>query len=387
MCSPSACRPLRPSPLGTSARRGVPEQLTGPDLVCNHLPVSHVESRRKFRTEFTLCVTVVGAGLLRASDLKKSDPPGEKSHLYVISSTPVVSVDAATVVIGKDNLAGKVAINNAGALVEHDFAVHHDGSIAKWESEWPHTDFALRDVDGNLYAGGSVGHLGHLGAAGWPREASTHEVLYVGQSYGKEGSSTAWDRLQKHETLQQILAERRPDREIWLTLATIVDTQVISETAPGSGMLLSDDQDVDHYVDVLTFVRSEGFKDGDAVSIAEAGLIRGFQPKYNIRLKETFPVPTQKSLKTVRGLDFHSLIVEWQATNLDLDTAFAVDHYRSDTVPACAMAFFSYAIHTDPGRSATLMSSRQRPIVTFPAMIAPPPPTSTNRYTGGRSPS
>jgi hypothetical protein len=333
---------------------------------CDDLRVREEASRRKFRTEFTLCLTVVGTGLLRASDLKKTDPPEEKSHLYVISSTPVVTVDPANVVVGQGALVGKVTINNAGDLTQHDFALRYNGAVAEWRSEWPHTDFTLHDKDGGLLKGGPVGLLGHLGAIGWPTEASTHEVLYIGRSYGESGSSTAWDRLQKHEKLQQILAERRPDREIWLTLATIIDTKIISETAPGGGMGTTDEADTDHYAEVFTFVRSEGFKDGDGVSIAEAGLIRAFQPRYNIQLKESFPSPTQKSLTTVRELDFHSLVVEWQATNLVVEKAMAVDRYMSDSVPSCALGFFTYTIHTDSARAATLHFAIDKPIITLP---------------------
>jgi hypothetical protein len=47
------------------------------------------------------------------------------------------------------------------------------------------------------------------------------EVIYVGQAYGGDGRRTAIDRLQKHETLQNIYSEamaRSPHMDIWITL-------------------------------------------------------------------------------------------------------------------------------------------------------------------------
>ena len=47
-----------------------------------------------------------------------------------------------------------------------------------------------------------------------------------------------------------------------------------------------------------------------AVALAEAGLIRGWQPKYNDRMKYNFPARKQISLETAQDLDLHNLVIE-----------------------------------------------------------------------------
>ena len=53
------------------------------------------------------------------------------------------------------------------------------------------------------------------------------------------------------------------------------------------------------------------------MALAEAGLIRFFQPQYNDRMKYSFPARKQITLESVRRLDFHGLLVELQSQRVD----------------------------------------------------------------------
>lgn len=315
---------------------------------------------RKYTTEFTLVVSVQGAYLLRAQDLRhvpvEAIDQDHPCHLYVISRTPRVSIDPRSVAIDTTSIQGVVSVHRQGQTEDHEFKVLHglgDGAI--WDSTWPHEEFSILDPDGNRVQGGVCALIGAF-ANFWPKEADSHEVLYVGQAYGAAGERTAWDRLKRHETLQRILGDQLPDTQVWLTMSTVFDIQVIQEVSPKPGRV-SDDVDNEHVRTVLRRVHGEGFKDREAVALAEAGLIRGWQPEYNDRLKHNFPARKQTPLDTARDLDLHGLIVEWQS--LDLPALYT----RGAQGPA-RMFFYGYEVHLDKERAATLsLESLRAPLL------------------------
>lgn len=314
------------------------------------VPIEMPPGERKYTTEFTLVVSVQGAYLLRAQDLRyipiEAIDQDHPCHLYVISRTPRVSIDPQSITIDSASIRGVVSVHRQGETDDHDFEVRHAlGDGVKWESSWPYEEFAILDSEGSRVQGGACALIGSL-VRGWPREAALHEVLYVGQAYGAAGERTAWDRLKSHETLQRILGDQPPDTQIWLTMSTVFDIQIIQEISPETGRV-SDEADTEHARTVLERVYGEGFKDREAVALAEAGLIRGWQPEYNDRLKHHFPARRQTSLDTARDLDLHGLIVEWQS--LDLPS-----FYFSGGLGADRMFFFGYEVHLEKDRAETL---------------------------------
>jgi hypothetical protein len=257
-----------------------------------------------------------------------------------------VSIDPDSIAISDDAICGVMSVHRQGEVEDHGFTVRHDfGGGATWESSWPHEEFAILDRAGNRIQGGVCALLGGL-ADVWPQGATLHEILYVGQAYGTDGERTAWDRLQSHETLQRTLGEQAPDTQVWLTMATICDVQIVQEISPQPGRL-PDEIDNEHIQAVFKKVYSEGFQDREAVALAEAGLIRGWQPEYNDRLKYNFPARKQVPLETARDLDLHGLIVEWQS--LDLPPRY----FCGDQGPA-QMFFFGYEVHLEKDRAESL---------------------------------
>lgn len=305
---------------------------------------------RKYTTEFTLVVAVAGAYLLRAQDLRhipvEAIDQDHPCHLYVISRTPRVSIQPETVEIDAESIRGVASLHRQGEVDDHDFVVKHSfGEGATWESAWPYEEFAILDRDGNRVQGG-VCALVLAFADSWPEQAALHEILYVGQAYGSAGERTAWDRLQSHETLQRILGDQLPDTQVWLTMATVIDVQIVQEISPKPGRV-SDDDDNEHTLAVLKKVHGEGFRDREAVALAEAGLIRGWQPEYNDRLKHKFPARKQTPLDSARDLDLHGLIVEWQSLDLP------AQYFCGSQGPA-RMFFFGYEVHLEKDRAETL---------------------------------
>ena len=305
---------------------------------------------RKYSSEMTLLVSVADAYVLRAKDLPLVEQPRQPvCHLYVVSSRPRMSIDPASVELTDMVFSGVLRLQRGGDYDEYPITVTHPfGAGVEWESSWPHEEFAIVNSIGESLSSGPVALLSEFRPIGWPSQAELMDVLYVGQAFGKAGERTAWDRLESHGTVQKILADRPQDREVWLSLMTIFSTQVITEMLPRTGQeLMSDIEDDEHLRLVTEKVATEGFADHEAVSLAEAGLIRYFQPKYNDRLKFNFPARKQVPLETARSLDLHGLIVELQSEGSGL-------RYRSATRVAEWLHFAGFVVHLDADRSLTL---------------------------------
>lgn len=319
------------------------------------MPIEMPPGQRKYTTEFTLIVSVAGAYLLRAQDLTKipveSFADGPPCNLYVISRTPRISIDPASVRFENGEVVGTATVHNRGQTEPHEFRTPHDlgpDDLLTWTGTWPFEDYAIVTTGGKRVSGGVCALLGAM-IEDWPAAGNRHEVLYVGQAFGEKGERTAWDRLKKHETLQRILGDQLPDTQVWLTMATIFDVAVMQEMLPEPGRI-DGTEDLDHVMRVLKKTYDEGFQGREAVALAEAGLIRGWQPEYNDRLKYNFPARKQVSLDTARDLDLHGLVVEWQSIELP-------SKYYSGSGNPASLAFFGYKVHTDPDRAQTLVLS------------------------------
>jgi hypothetical protein len=323
------------------------------------MPIEMPPGDRKYTTEFTLVITIAGMYLLRAQDLPLVDVAALDAslpcHLYVITRAPRISIDPETVEIREGVIKGDVLIQRQGAAERHAFVLPHEigPEPLTWRTSWPHEVFEILDSNGTRASGGVCALLGQY-AQGWPPEADQHEILYVGQAFGTAGERTAWDRLKKHETLQRILADQAPDSQVWLTMAAVSDVQVMQEISPEPGRL-TDEEDNAHIDQVFKQIYRDGFRHRESVALAEAGLIRGWQPEYNDLLKYTFPARRQVSLETARELDLHGLVVEWQSDDLP-------PVYWSCRQRPSRLFFLGYEVHLDSERALTLSLSTLRAI-------------------------
>ncbi|RYH52488.1 MAG: hypothetical protein EON54_14565, partial [Alcaligenaceae bacterium] len=106
------------------------------------------------------------------------------------------------------------------------------------------------------------------------------EVVYVGQAFGTAGERTAVERLSSHSTLQKILADTaadEPHKEVLLLLYSF-DFHRFYFTMDGRNKAQVDgDDDRRHWHQAM----AADFKRGMRISLAEAALIRHFEPRYN----------------------------------------------------------------------------------------------------------
>ena len=170
------------------------------------------------------------------------------------------------------------------------------------------------------------------------------EILYVGQSYGKNGDRNAVNRLLEHSTLQQILAEinvNEPDKDVVVSLWDFVPKLLPVMDGISKNYQTSNDVDNSHIMNVL----NNDFDYKQMINITEAALINFFKPKYNEKFANNFPDYKHSSYTEYYNLDFNSLIVElWQD---DLNSRLFTDtnEYR-------VYDFIQYRLHPENERKS-----------------------------------
>lgn len=274
------------------------------------VPIEMPPGERKYQTEFTLDISIQGSYVLRAQDLERVSTETMDSvqpcHLYVISRAPRISIDPASIAITENRLTGSLRAQRQQSYDEYDFEGPHslgDGPLT-WKSAWPYESFEIVNQDAYLCSG----ELPLCWGEGRLSGLATSICMRFFTLAKRSASQASGRHLKKHETLQRILAEQTPGTQVWLTLASICDVVVLQETSPVKGRV-TDDEDTAHGATVLHTTHRDGFMDREAVALAEAGLIRGWQPDYNNHFKYNFPARKEVSLETARDLDLHGFIV------------------------------------------------------------------------------
>ncbi|MFM0428436.1 hypothetical protein PQQ75_05420 [Paraburkholderia aspalathi] len=145
------------------------------------------------------------------------------------------------------------------------------------------------------------------------------EVLYVGQGIGRSKQRSAIDRLLDHSTLQRILAESvtfSPESEILLLLYRFEHRKTIMSTGGdfNAEPVSNSDEERAHLARMGNVALSRHAQ----VALAEAALIRYFQPVYNTMLKES-DFAARKKIRILERLltqDMTGLIVEICSGNI-----------------------------------------------------------------------
>lgn len=276
----------------------------------------------RYNPEFLLNVLVNTRYHGRQRDFERSAlPPEPACNLYVVSQAPRISVDPSSV---RFTRAGELFVvlreQVKGDFREHPVHIERfkrDATDLSWHSEWPYEDFRIYSSDGN-FTGGPVSTwfrtIDQL-----PDALTREEVLYIGQAFGMSGERTAYDRLANHSTLQRIYSEADRDREIWLTLCSIDDVMLHTVIAPKRQVEKTDEENAAHTDLVWARYNSPGFWQREVVTGAEAGLINYFKPKYNMVFKNNYPDPAHVHISLLYELELHSLIVELQSFEMDVN--------------------------------------------------------------------
>ena len=234
------------------------------------------------------------------------------SHIYLICKSPVISFSKDSFKYEGGILSGDINYRIEGVLREKGFLFKfplRNGATEVRLSKYPHREILIVDSGGNEIRCIPANLLGI--SMGWHlenNELSDLEVLYVGQAFG-DGTRTAFERLKSHSTLQKILAQAQyesPDLEIQILTFEYAPYSIIYQMRGRVDNVVSDYRDMDIFRSILDNHLSER----EQICLAEAGLIRYFQPRYNAIYKENFPSEKHKILESCYDLDFSALIVE-----------------------------------------------------------------------------
>jgi hypothetical protein len=288
-----------------------------------------MEKQRNF-IEYGIVMNMNKISICQQDDLEKEIIQREFTeefpcHIYFIIARPRITIVPEKCEFNElIKLVFRIHINTE--YLEKEIFLHpplnEDMSKAKIESNFPFSTFRIIiDEKELLFAKSSIYYTMHLRSH--PDELNA-ELLYIGQSYGKEGERKVSDRLKNHSTLQKIYSEisqKNPDKEIWLNLLSFEQTMQTSFDGL-SGTSKRKEGDVENVSKMMNkFVNNE-LNEKQIINFTEAALIKYFKPQYNIMFKDIFPSIDHKSYKEAIELDINcvALQLDTECINLKLYT-------------------------------------------------------------------
>jgi hypothetical protein len=288
--------------------------------------MSNKKAHRKYLTEFSLNIYSTEPMIIAPSDLDKiSDEKKDikehvkNSNIYLILKRPRISFIPNSIYIKNREITGKIGIQTEQELLERNFKIN--GVLPEnvehiKVSNYPHTKLTLLDKNNEDLLTFPV--LAMLKQMNLDLAGLEHlKVEYVGQAFGSSGERSAAERLASHSTLQKILADivaNQPNMEVFLALYRFEFHRFIYSMDGTVDVRIDGKKDREHYKKAL----ESKFKRKMRISLAEAALIRYFQPKYNKIYKKEFPKKRHKILKKLYDFDFAALAVEASVEDLGM---------------------------------------------------------------------
>jgi hypothetical protein len=291
---------------------------------------------RKYLSEFGLHVCSDFTVLLQQDKLSQLKNLPADPHIYIIGRRPRITIvpESVRFLPNAFEAVFRKQVRDQWVDIHVQASTEVGRTDLTLRSSYPFTEFAIVDEAGVVQADGkSALLLGLTGPEYW--EHLDLEVLYVGQSFGSDGDRSAVERLQAHSTLQGIYAEALrncPDQEVWLLLLTFKRLMIASFDGISKEYQTTAEEDDAHHA--RFFAQQPTLQ--QEVNFTEAGLIRYFQPAYNVKYRDTFPNPAHSTYEQCYDIDLNSLSVEVQTEDLMLrlwSHAVEPDWYHIATFP------------------------------------------------------
>ena len=236
----------------------------------------------------------------------------DNTHIYIISKLPSLAFSRLTFNHIDHKISGILRYKVKGEKREIDFSTDFHLPEDATEiriSDYPHRELITYNEKGEkvTYLPASMISTG-LGLHVKNKELGNLEVLYVGQAFG-DGSRNTFDRLRSHSTCQKILAQVQyedPDSEVYLLAFEYCPYRIFLQFDGKAKGVISDYRDLNRVRSVI----DNPLTIHQQICLAEASLIRYFQPRYNEIYKHNFPNENHKLLQSCYDLDFSGLVVE-----------------------------------------------------------------------------
>ncbi|MFF9673708.1 hypothetical protein ACF1GS_18745 [Streptomyces eurythermus] len=272
-------------------------------------------------------------------------------HLYLIGHRPLTVVDPESLSVdGKHMTARFISYEQSeDAIVECFWRQPGVVGGVKVLSDWTYNVLRVVDASGAQVARGNASlfltyamALAKTDAQRLPVDAQflDLQVDYVGKAYGSDGERGAVARLQNHKTFQRILAELPRDAEAWVILLNSDTQTLLTSIMPwataGDSADIADNEHIERAL-------SGPLRDEMVVDFTEGRLIKYFQPRYNVQLKNSFPHPASKPLMELYSRDLN-------AVGFELDTRHLGLRIRSETVAPSFYHGATYPLHSTEER-------------------------------------
>lgn len=282
--------------------------------------------KRKFLSEFAVNLFSARWLLMPATqisadgEMKQEEAEvSRKCHIYLVCERPAVVFDQQDFSYSNGEISGSLVYKIDG--VEHREPFRRPFPLLDGAVELKLSAYPYREIQALTAGGECVRYLpaNSLSIASQPN-AYDHafrqlKVLYVGQAFGG-GNRTALDRLRSHSTLQKILADtsyHSPDSEIMVLTVEYAPYRVLTSMDGRAANVIHDARDTARFTSII----DNPLKLSEQISLAEAALIRYFQPKYNKIFKKKFPSREMKVLSGCYEYDFSALAVEIDTDDLN----------------------------------------------------------------------
>lgn len=270
--------------------------------------------------------------LCRYADLKHPEITNlnnlDPFNLYLILKGNSININTAeSKILDSNELVLKFNVNSRSTIETKEQVLSINPKYSNdltLEIEYPNKIFKLQHKD-KLVTGGQIGAIlrnirGKITENRSPQEMDEPdgydyldlELLYVGQSQGSKRKLTAINRLQNHSTFLKILAtelEDDPCCEIWIGLIQFELIVLLVNLLTG---LTSENKkdDIPNTYTMQKLLNSNKYRK-ESINIAEAALIKFFEPKYNFEFADNFPSPYHKSYKLFYEIGIHTVMVEF----------------------------------------------------------------------------
>ncbi len=248
-------------------------------------------------------------------------------QVYFIMRRPRICVIPETVCYKNSLLRAKLIVQRGARFEEIDFKgilppFHMEGFPSDWEPArvWADPGFPSSTiyVEPDFLPGGQLSIMLSdvllYNTIGRPDVEDFH-VDYIGHALGKDGLKGSIDRLvgrsgkrAGHENLQRILVElnsRHPDQEAFVALFRFEEQQRIMS---GGATPHEPRNSFDDSPDRLSRFLDAGVPRSIRIKLAEAALIRYFQPRFNHTYKDAFPAAHHRIMKAIRSLDMTGVV-------------------------------------------------------------------------------
>lgn len=250
----------------------------------------------------------------------------DQAHIYLICSHPKPLVHSVSL----DGLDLTITLSLNDKVKSATFPIPAPGELIQTDDH-----YYIRLDDGSEIAPRELDVIRLAGKI----EA---KVLYIGQAYGKDGNRKALDRLLAHEKLQKIMAEMDHESSVLSLILLTTRRNHMTLFSPSS---IIKDKSVSVKRISNNFEFAEALTEAEEVSLYEAGLIRYFQPKYNVEFANSFPSTNQRILRRCYEKDQNAIIAEICMEQMPFILF-------SDSVDPRDFHIAKHALHVDKDRDA-----------------------------------